>query len=187
MRLDRNSWLIGYFSHQFEYNRVVVTVQSPFFVERQEIMTEYCTECGAIWKDDRTCETDFHQMLFWENEFPELGVVHHLMVLNYHLQHPSLYSPDGLRFSMNLLREFVEQGVSTEQSRQRYREMLSSTHRTWKIKGCPDAHGSYPHPIEWTMRAADVIEGGAESYIENVEKWSRSILESLRLSQNAGI
>ncbi len=47
------------------------------------------------------------------------------MVLGYHLQHPSLYAPDGLEYSLQLLVGFVERGVSPQQVRERSRAPLS--------------------------------------------------------------
>jgi hypothetical protein len=41
-------------------------------------MTQKCPECGASWDDEATCQDHFHQMLFWENEYPDYGAeVHH--------------------------------------------------------------------------------------------------------------
>lgn len=70
-----------------------------------------CPECGAAWVGQKMCQDDFHQMLFWEAENPAYGEVHHLMVLCYHLQHPSLYSPEGLTEARKLLAEFVEREI----------------------------------------------------------------------------
>ena len=57
-------------------------------------------------------------MLYWENENAERGVVHHLAVLSYHLQHPSLYSPAGLEYSLQLLVDFVEGRIPPQQVRE---------------------------------------------------------------------
>jgi hypothetical protein len=62
---------------------------------------QHCPECGAVRHGDTTCQDGFHQMLFWENEDPANGAVHHLMVVSYHIQHPSLYSPEGLENAKN--------------------------------------------------------------------------------------
>lgn len=69
-----------------------------------------CPECGAVLQGGETCAALFHQMLYWENEQPELGSVHHLMVLCYHLQHPCLLSKAGLDYGVELLRDFLENG-----------------------------------------------------------------------------
>ena len=39
-----------------------------------------CTECGAKWHEEKTCQDSFYQMLFWENEYPGHREVHHFMV-----------------------------------------------------------------------------------------------------------
>ena len=145
---------------------------------------QHCPECRATWTEGITCQDHLHQMLFWEAEDPSLGVVHHLMVLCYHLQHPSLYSPEGLRFSMQLLVDFVEHGVSPQESRQQNRTVVNSSNRKWKITATPTSHGSYENPIQWPMTAAHVIAGGTDQYCENVRAWSRSMLEALVASGN---
>ena len=148
-----------------------------------EVM-ELCHECGAAWQGGKRCEDDFHQMLARESEDPTLWEVHHLMVLCYHLQHPSLYSPEGLAWAQNLLVNFVELGMSTEEVRRRNRTNLDSGNRKWKIKGTPDSHGSYTRPVKWTMTAADVTAGGMSDYCDNVRAWAQSVLVSLKASEN---
>jgi hypothetical protein len=142
--------------------------------------TQHCPACGAAWVDGVTCTDHFHQMLFWEVQYPPLGEVHHLMVLCYHLQHPALYSPEGLRFSRGLLADFVARGLTPAQVRQRSRDTVDSGRRTFKITGRPGAQGAYPQPPAWTMTAADVVADGAEGYIDNVRAWAQSVYAALR-------
>ena len=136
-----------------------------------------CPECGAIWAGEKSCETYFHQMLYWEAEYPALGEVHHLMVLCYHLQHPSLYSPEGLTEARRLLVEFVENGASPSEVNERNRAHVDSGKRDWKITATATSHGSYDPPIHWTMTAADVVANGADRYCDNVRKWAQSITD----------
>ena len=138
-----------------------------------------CPECGSKLHHGETCQDYFYQMLFWEAENPNYGVVHHLMVLCYHLQHPSLYSPEGLRQAITLLSDFLERGLTPEQVRKRSRNTVNSSTRTWKITGTPSSHGAYEHPIAWTMTAVDVIEDGKVNYCDSVRTWARSVLEDL--------
>ncbi len=147
-------------------------------------MSQQCTDCGAEWKDGKTCEDDFHQMLFWEGDNPGNWAVHHLMVLCYHLQHPRLYSADGLTEGKRLLVEFVQNGVSTEEIRSRNKDRVDSGKRTWKIKVTADSKGAYANPVQWSMTVADVIAGGIESYCDNVRKWAQSMLDTLKSSGN---
>ena len=143
-------------------------------------MITHCPECGASWQAGETCQTAFHQMLFWESDHPGYGEVHHLMVLCYHLQHPSLYSPAGLNEARRLLVEFVEQGTSPVEVRQRNQTRLDSSQRDWRIKGTAASHGWYDHAVAWRMTAADVVAGGSEHYCDNVRLWAQSINEALK-------
>jgi hypothetical protein len=112
-----------------------------------------CPECGALWPEGTTCQDYFHQMLLWEAKNPALGEVHHLTVLCYHIQHPSLYSPEGLIFAHQLLVDFVEKGVTPQKVRQQQRSNVASNQRRWKVTGTPTAHGSYNRPLPWPMTA----------------------------------
>ncbi len=146
---------------------------------------EKCPECGSAWPNGITCRDHFEQMLAWEFEYPEVNTVHHLTVVCYHLQHPSLYSPEGLRGAMRLLAEFLDGGLQPEEVRRRDRQKLDSGVRKYKIKGTPASHGVYQPPVHWTMTAADVIAGGPALYDQNVKKWARSVLDALKASGQA--
>jgi hypothetical protein len=118
-------------------------------------------------------------MLFWEAETPAYGKVHHLMVLCYHLQHPRLYSPEGLNEARRLLVEFVEHDASPVDVRKRNRARVDSGNRNWKIKASATSHGSYERDMAWPMTAVDVVAGGADYYCDNVRQWAQSINEML--------
>lgn len=144
-----------------------------------------CPECGAAWVEGITCEGHFHQMGFWEMENPAFArEVHHLMVVSYYLQHPSLYSPEGLNGAKQLLVDFVERGISPQHVRQRDRDKVDSGKRKHRIKGTAASRASYAHPIKWTMTAADVIAGGLNNYVDNVKLWAKSLLNDLKTSGN---
>ncbi|MEJ2759840.1 MAG: DUF5946 family protein, partial [Anaerolineales bacterium] len=85
-----------------------------------------CDQCGATLEAGHTCKDDFCQMLFWESENPEYWQVHHLMVLCYHLQHPILYSTEGLVRAKKLLADFVERKFSPDEIRKRDRQIFDS-------------------------------------------------------------
>ncbi|MCB9421795.1 MAG: hypothetical protein H6667_18490 [Ardenticatenaceae bacterium] len=118
-------------------------------------------------------------MLFWENENPANGTVHHLTVICYHIQHPSLYSPEGLNYAKQLLAAFLVEKLSPDEIRKRSRAQVDSSQRTWRIKGTPDHHSDHPHSITWTITAVDVIASGSKNYCANVERWARSIHKAL--------
>jgi hypothetical protein len=119
-------------------------------------------------------------MLFWEAENPALGEVHHLMVLCYHLQHPSLYSPEGLEYAKGLLAEFIEHGTAPQDIRRQNSAQLSSDVRPFKITGTAESQGAYSTPVEWPKRARDVALAGADQYIANVRAWAQSVYDVAR-------
>jgi hypothetical protein len=123
-------------------------------------------------------------MLFWENQFPELGAVHHLLVLCYYLQHPSLYSPEGLAYGLQLLVEFLTAGLTPDSALRRNRPQVRSDRRSWKIAASPGSHGAYPNPVDWTTRAADVTAAGPQSYLDSIPTWAGSLLTDLRATGN---
>jgi hypothetical protein len=146
---------------------------------------ERCPECGTVWTEGNTCQDHFNQMGVWEIENPEYHrQVHHLMVLCYYLQHPSLYSPEGLGFAKQLLVDFVERGVTPQQVRRRDRGRVDSSKRKFKINGTPERHGAYAHPVAWPMTAANVTGGGPDRYCDSVRAWAQSMLAALRASGN---
>jgi hypothetical protein len=142
-------------------------------------MDQACPECGAAWVNETTCQDCFHQMLFWENEYPGYGEVHHLLVLCYHLQHPSLYSAEGLVEARRLLTAFVAEGATPEEVRRQNRAKVSSDKRTWKIKATAVSQGSYRQPINWPLTAVDVVNNGPDHYCATVRQWAQSIHELL--------
>ena len=143
-------------------------------------MTEKCPECGAKLEGREVCRDDFDQMLYWENEDPARWEVHHLMVLCYHLQHPNLYSAEGLIWARQLLADFVESGLSSEAVRGRDRSKVASSAREWPITARPGNQGAYEQPVVWTMTARDVVAGGAANYVENVRSWAASVWANIR-------
>jgi len=148
-------------------------------------MSEKCPECRAALPAGITCQGNFHQMLYWESEDPSVfGAAHHLMVLSYHLQHPSLYSPDGLDYALHLLVDFLDHGLSTGDVRARSRDQVDSGKRNWKIKATPSSQGAYRHPVHWSMTSQEVVSRGKEKFVAQVRIWASSILSDLRKSDN---
>jgi len=142
-----------------------------------------CDECGGLHAGERTCQDDFHQMLYWENEDARRGVVHHLTVLCYHLQHPGLLSPEWLEEAPGLLADFIERGLTTEEVRRRDRARVSSGKRRWKVAATEERRGRYARRPDWRVRALDVVAAGAEAYVDSVQAWARAVLEDLRTTQ----
>ena len=143
-----------------------------------------CNECGAQWENDVKCEDHFYQMLYWEAENLSFIQVHHLAVLSYYLQHPSLYSPEGLNAAKQLLAEIIEEGITPAAARKRVAIKFEIANQKPKIKAREDAKGSYKEPVKWSMVAGDVVAGGETGYCENIRKWSQYIYETLKDTGN---
>ena len=146
-------------------------------------MTTVCPECGTERPDNLTCTDDFHMMCFWELDH-KLWDVHHLMVLNYHLQHPSSLSQEWMRGAKQQLVDYLEQGVTPQEMRKRLAPNVDSSVRDYKISATPDSTAHYQYPIVWSMTAKDVVTAGMNHYYESVQQWSTSILADLRHSKN---
>jgi hypothetical protein len=123
-------------------------------------------------------------MLYWENENPELGTIHLLMVLSYHLQHPSLYSPTDLQFSLQQLIDFLEGGLSLRQALKNNRAILDSGSRKWIFTPKLGSMGVYKYPTTWHMTVQDVVDAGANHYVDSIQTWACSILADLRSTVN---
>jgi hypothetical protein len=131
-----------------------------------------CPECRAAWDEGATCEDAFYQMLYWENEQPDLGEVHHLMVLCFYLQHPSRMSPEGLAYQIQLLADFVEGGISPADVRRERSSQVDSGKRSWKVTARPGEAAGYSVEMNWKMTALDVVATGRDAYIESVRRWA---------------
>jgi hypothetical protein len=140
-----------------------------------------CAACGAAGDD---CESDFHQMLYWEAERPDYALeVHHFLVLCYHIQHPHLYSVEGLEYSLGLLRKFVAEGQDPQIVRKAMAESVDSGNRKFKITARPESIGKYARQPQWTMTAADVVAGGLDNYVPNTRKWAQSVYEAVEAAR----
>ncbi len=144
-----------------------------------------CPECGARDRDGMTCREHFNQMLAWEFADPSgAGAAHNLTVLSYYLQHPSLYSPEGLQQGMRLLRRFIVDGAPAELVRRQLAGEADSGRRHYRIGGRPGRRADYPHPVAWTLTAPDVTGGGLEGYCDRVRAWARAVFADLAASGN---
>jgi hypothetical protein len=146
---------------------------------------EHCPECGADGSDGQTCADHFNTLGFWEMDHGLLEV-HHLLVLCFHLQHPSRYSPDGLAAAKKLLVIFLEEEQTPQGVRKRLGKTVDSSQRRYKITGTPDSYGRYAHPVPWKLTVADVVRAGMDQYYDSVRAWADSILTALRASENLG-
>lgn len=133
-----------------------------------------CPECGA---PDNACESRFYECLAREFEDPAYGVVHHLTVTAYMLQHSSQVTREGWLHQRGLLREFLVEKKPPAFIRNQNKDLVDSGKRAFKIKsrdGTPVISKT-----TWTKTILDVRMENAKDYCKDVKAWARSVLEDI--------
>jgi hypothetical protein len=102
--------------------------------DKEQKMTSHCAECGAPWTAEDNCTQRYHRFLALELSNPEYGVVHHLTVATYMLQHPSQLSLQGWQAMREQLRQFLDEGLRPEEARARIRKSAAFQARSWSFK-----------------------------------------------------
>jgi len=137
-------------------------------------MMNRCPQCGAEYAAGEDCGNRFNLCLAKEYENPSAyGAVHHLTVICYMLQH-NVYSHEGWLGARELLRQFMQQGITPSESRKHTCNELDGERRKWNVtKGARfPKFGS----ISWTRTVADVRLDSPETYCADVRLWATSVL-----------
>lgn len=130
-----------------------------------------CTNCGAT-----RCEAFFHACLAADFTDPGYGVVHHLVVPTYGLQH-AWYAPE------------IEAGVADFVLS--HLDRPPSDHDRRGIRAAADgpAHVRVrqPHrrPRAWNLHVGDVDRSRADRYVTTVRSWAASVATTLREHERA--
>jgi hypothetical protein len=141
-------------------------------------MTNWCSLCGARYDAGDGCQERFNLALAKEIEDPAYGIVHHLTVPAYMLQHNG-YSRAGWLYSRALLAEFVNGGRSPAEARHRNRRALDSGNRDWSITRGPKFERF--DEITWTRTIADIRFHDADRYCADVRAWATAVLADSKL------
>jgi hypothetical protein len=133
--------------------------------------------CGAALPEGVTCEEVYFAGQAQEQADPAYYTVHHLSVPCYMLQH-NAYSARGWRAVRDLLRRFVEEGLTPEQARQEMQGQAAGSRKGWSLTRGEKLAGVAE--IHWSRTVADVRLDSPEHYCADVLAWARSILEDTR-------
>jgi len=145
-------------------------------------MPDTCSECGAAWTKEDNCTERFHRFMALEMTDPGYGVVHHLTVAAYMLQHPSKLSLRGWREERDLLKQFLLEGVTPKMVRARRRD-YDRGRRDWSLKKGPRLE--LPQGFSWTSSIMSVDESTSEQYRQDVQRWANSVVEdALKISMS---
>ena len=131
-----------------------------------------CPECGA---PETSCKTRFDEFLVLEFTNAGYGVVHHLTVSAYMLQHSSKLTKEGWLFERELLKEFLVENKPPAFIRKQNKDLVDSGKRKFKIAsrdGLPVINKT-----TWSKTILDVRTENAEVYCADVTAWAMSALE----------
>jgi len=131
-----------------------------------------CPECDAL---ETLCKPCFDEFLILEFTDTGYGVVHHLTVAAYMLQHSSKLTREGWLYERELLREFLVENKPPEFIRKQIRDLVDSGKRKFKIAskdGLPVINKSM-----WSKTILNVRAENAEIYCADVITWAKSVLE----------
>jgi hypothetical protein len=139
-----------------------------------EMASNVCPECGAALAPGESCEERFQRCLALEYEdWTGYGVVHHLTVPAYMLQHPSRYSREGRLEARHLLAAFLA-GESPTAVRRQNRTRLDSGHRSWRMTR--GAGVEAPAGKTWSRTIASVRTENPADFCADVVDWARAVL-----------
>src|SRR4030066_27450 len=136
-------------------------------------MPTSCSQCGASFAQDETCQNRFNASQLIEIEQPTYYAVHHLSVPCYMLQH-NLYSLQGWMVAKELLDQFINHGLTPQTARKQYRDRSDNANRKWSITRGEKLPGF--EQIAWSRTIADVRLDTPEHYCADVRSWAMSIL-----------
>ena len=131
-----------------------------------------CPECGAPGPQ---CESRYHECLAREFSDAGYGVVHHLTVASYMLQHSSKLSLQGWLETRRLLRELMINKKAPAAIRMQNKNFVDDGRRKWKIAS--EDGGPKINRTAWTKTILDVRLDDAETYCRDVTAWADAALK----------
>jgi len=131
-----------------------------------------CLECGA---QDNACEARFNECLVLEFTDAAYGIVHHLTIAAYILQHSSKLTREGWLHERYLLKEFLVENKTPAFIRQKNKDLVDCSKRTFKIKLRDSKPGI--SKSTWMKTILDIRMENTELYCEDVTAWAKSVLE----------
>jgi hypothetical protein len=157
-------------------------------------MTVMCPECRAPVPDGGSCRDNFDALLLLEWQI--LGasaaeatgmLAHFYAVASYGLQHPASmnYSAQALLGLYQSATDALNGKATVNQLRSRARQAAEGSTRVTRRSGEPEP--SWRRGT-WPMTIADVLtcEPEMSAYAACVERWARSIIETLDLPAPVG-
>ena len=130
----------------------------------------HCPECGGKFAAEETCTDRYHACMALELTDPDYGAVHHFTVPAYMLQHPSQLSADGWQAMVQILHEFLVDGVSPVRMRQLLQQPMQNKSFSM-VKGAPAAQPDW----NWAKTIMDVRLDDPTIYCADVRAWAEAV------------
>ncbi len=133
-----------------------------------------CPTCGAPAIDGEACRDRFDRLLALELTDPAYGVVHHLTVPAYYLQHPGLLSARGWPTMRDLLGRFLNDGATPADVRARFRREMAAGSRDWSVTLGPSLE--LPPGFAWRVTILTIDPADPDAYPAAITAWTRLVL-----------
>lgn len=124
-----------------------------------------CANCGAF-----DCEGSFHACLAADFTAPDYGVVHHLVVSAYGLQH-GWYTAEAEPGMVDFLLSHLDRPPSDHDRR----TIRAATDGPVQVR----ARQPHSRNVDWEHHVGDIDRSSAEAYVTSVRKWTASIATKL--------
>jgi hypothetical protein len=125
-----------------------------------------CASCGVV-----ECETAFHACLAADFSDARYGMVHHLVVATYGLQH-GWYTDEATPGIVDFVLAHLDD-PPTDGDR---RAIRVATDGPVQVR----RRSPHPLPIEWKLTVDHVDRESARAYVATVRAWAASVAEALR-------
>jgi hypothetical protein len=124
-----------------------------------------CSGCEVV-----DCEARFHACLAADFSDPSYGVVHHLVVATYGLQH-GWYTEQATPWMVEFVRSHLDR-EPTDRDRQEVRHVADGATRV-------RARAPRDPRVVWERSVADVDVHSPDAYVSTVRTWAGSVVRSL--------
>ena len=145
--------------------------------------TTHCPECGGHFSAGETCTDRYHACMALELTDSAYGVVHHLTVPAYILQHSSHLSADGWQAMCQILHDFLVAGVSPARMRQLIQKQQKIRPKSFSmVKGAVAAQPTWT----WTKTILTVRLDDPTRYCADVRAWAEAVHRDIQQADITG-
>lgn len=137
-----------------------------------------CPICGADWRTGMTCEDAYHILIAREFVDPLAGMVHHLTVLCYMIQHDQ-YTQSAYDWARASLEKIILQNLTTDELRLSARSFARQK-QTGIVRN-PNTPSVVRPKTAWTMTVVDAAQAtDSKEHVALVKSWARAVWDAIK-------